>query len=80
MKLCIECKHYRPDTGFYAAARQQKYSMCARKIRLKVDRVSGEAIPADDGRSYCTVQRQAGAIGQLLLGTCGKHGRWWEPK
>ena len=65
MKLCKDCKHC-------------KYDQCdAPKNLNHIDRVSGGT---KRRWSSCSLHLEDGVLTSFMLKTCGKRGRWFEPK
>lgn len=70
-KLCIDCMHCRlakiGDAEFYKCTRPTGISL-----------VNGK--PDVPRYEFCSTQRDADWLGARVTGTCGKSGRFWEPK
>jgi len=69
-KLCSTCK-WMENPG--------EFSECANPNQCKKEVLTGFE---NEWRrwKYCFIQRQEGFIMRYLMQTCGKGGRWWEPK
>ena len=73
MKLCKDCKWYRhEEAGRYR-------HRCARNM-LGVSAMV--LVTGEDGTypSWCDLERCYGWFQARVENTCGKEGRWWEPK
>lgn len=71
MKLCKDCKHWTPDTRSYGSKpKQEAHALCA-----------AEHSPVDGWPEYpCHVQRRYGWLESRFNHSCGREGRWFEPK
>lgn len=66
MKFCKDCKHYiRNQNSFY--------DRCNRKNVIDPERIN-------DLTSLCDRQREDSWLMARLEGTCGREGRFYEPK
>lgn len=68
MKLCVDCKHTK-DAILCNNPEIAK--------RSKIDPVWGDKVKTYD---LTKLQRRGRWLSALLRRTCGKSGRWWEPK
>lgn len=81
-KFCKDCKHIAVDSTFQDHESKFKYARCQRTGTEKqvdvVDIVSGELFTATFGTpaTFCHVERGYSALDN----TCGKEGKFWEPK
>jgi len=71
VKLCKDCK-WMENPGEFAACTHPKQ-------KRKDFGMTGFEIEWRRWK-YCSLQRQEGIFDRYLMGTCGKGGRWWEPK
>jgi hypothetical protein len=69
MKLCKDCKFY--DGG-------GQYSMCQRTIKIRLSPVTGYIYFKDYWD--CDLSRKCSFLEVFLFKTCGKSGKYWEPK
>jgi hypothetical protein len=69
MKLCVNCKHSRVETGWLT---RQKYYYCRVRIEDAISPVTGEHFQGGyEGR--CSAMRE-------MEVECGKEGKFWEAK
>ena len=67
MKLCKDCKFFSNSIR----------PTCGKTI----SRVTGEPLDIYDGwRGNADLQREDNWLSCRIMKTCGKEGRWWEPK
>jgi hypothetical protein len=71
MKLCVNCKHYRP------------YHLdddCAhpRANPFGLQEITGNMRLIERWRRSCERQREDGLVTSVILGTCGRRGRWFK--
>ena len=66
MKLCKDCIHVYPASW-----------ICDCPKNIVESDVNGKTAHR---LTYCESQRKHGFMLCRLLNTCGKEGRWWEPK
>jgi len=75
MKLCKDCKHHRDSDS------SGQFDRCFAPKNLRfVNLVTGSKSAKF---SFCEIHRSpplAGWLGSRLSGSCGKAGRWFEPK
>jgi hypothetical protein len=72
--LCIDCKHHRAQEVYPS-------DMCAVALtRKKVNLVSGDVAPKSKWSLDCESQREYRWLDAIMLGLCGRRGRWFEPK
>lgn len=65
MKFCRDCK----------------YLSTWNRCRKQLDPVTGEAFEQGHGwRGSPTAHREDGFLTSFICNSCGKRGRWWEPK
>ena len=72
IKLCRDCVFYNEyDECHKQDKRSHTYSL-----------VTGEEIHVLDNswRDSASLQRQEGFLEMFLMNSCGKVGRWWQPK
>ena len=79
MKLCVDCRHCVLDKNprFHECHAPQNA-----EGRVLPCGVMGTALAVDDcwRWNFCSTHRDDGWWTSHNLGTCGKRGRWWEPK
>lgn len=70
-KLCIDCIHCRvEEIGSFT------FHKCVRNDGINL--ATGQ--PEKARYEYCDDERTDGWLSALIFGTCGKRGRFWEPK
>ena len=70
-RYCVKCRHHKED--------RHKWHEChSPKVRRKLNRVTGERYVLRF--RYCEAHREDGFFESLFWGTCGRRGRWYEPK
>ena len=75
MRLCKDCRRCAPHPLFEEEGLSFRHAKCIR--RHEIDYVSGGEIDTGD---YCSAERSGGWFDSLILGSCGKRGRYFEPK
>ena len=70
MKLCVHCRH--------SSDKYEAFDSCARSVRTRINMQDGSEIKT--GWRTASLERTYGLIMARLTGTCGKEGRFWEPK
>lgn len=68
-KLCSECRWSNKATESYSICQ------CPKIYKVRTSLVTGEE--STDNTSFCTFQRSFGAPLDIVLGVCGKRGRFW---
>ena len=70
MKLCKDCR-WVADPGAFAKCKAPQNVTAASKLTGFRDEPTW---------IYCTTQRQGGFLMSLMMGSCGKSGRWFAPR
>ncbi len=76
-RLCKYCTHIRLPSHMDGGPRDAlEFSKCGHPKAMEGNLVDGVGEP----RWYCSTSRTNNWLGALITGTCGKSGRWWEPR
>lgn len=68
-KSCLNCKYYRNAPTAVTQNRMRCFKQASP--------VDGNA---DSWRGNAELQRQEGWLSSLMMGLCGRRGRWFEPR
>lgn len=77
--ICANCKYFEYKSGAVYIEDIERYSRCMRPRAQKVHVISGREYAAPKNL-WCTMEREDGVIISFLEGSCGKRGRFYEPK
>ena len=71
-KLCIDCKWSSGSDEFMECNAPQNFERRSNLVYRE--------IPARRRWKFCTLHREDFLFFALMLGTCGRRGRWWESR
>lgn len=80
--ICANCKHYEEYESFYAGPwEKERFSRCKRNSfsMASTSIVTGE-VTVEEKNLYCSIERRDDWLHSRMLGSCGKKGRFYEPK
>lgn len=79
-KFCKDCKYCELADEFSDFESQIRYAKCGYPVKIHISPLSGKQEIVKSQWKYCSVLRGCGLLVSFMTKSCGKRGRWFEPK